>query len=54
VAALLIDEGYADPGRRGYIQFRQKRRDPLSAAATDKMLQKIRKERDLANLGKGE
>ena len=28
--------------------------EPLPASATDEMLQKIRKERDLANLGKGE
>lgn len=27
---------------------------PLPASATDEMLQKIREERDLANLGKGE
>jgi AbrB family looped-hinge helix DNA binding protein len=27
---------------------------PLSAAATDEMVQQIREERDLANLGKGE
>jgi hypothetical protein len=24
LAALLIDEGYADPVRRGYIRFRPK------------------------------
>jgi AbrB family looped-hinge helix DNA binding protein len=28
--------------------------EPLPASATDDMLQKIREERDLANLGKGE
>jgi excisionase family DNA binding protein len=54
LAALLIDEGYADPAHRGYIQFRRKRRAPLSAAATHEMLQKIREVRDLANLGKDE
>ena len=28
--------------------------EPLPASATDEMLQKIREERDMANLGKGE